>query len=189
MDPFTVTGLALGIAPLIISAVENYEHTFQPFVTYCRYSREIDNFTTRLGAQKAIFNNQCQLLLSGANGDIDHEDATLERILSDPNHTSRRSERLNSRLEALLGNSLSACESTLRLTQRTLKDIMHDTKSFQKVLQQKVVFCFILSRERRRTVKCLVYVKVKLKEAGQRERNLLPLSSQNEDYVRQDPTQ
>ncbi|KAH9203750.1 hypothetical protein DL95DRAFT_451881 [Leptodontidium sp. 2 PMI_412] len=137
MDPFAVTGLVLGIAPLIISAVENYEYTFQPFVTYRRYSREIDNFTTRLGAQKAIFNNQCQLLLSAAGGDAEYGDPSLDSILLDPNHVSRSSERLNSRLEALLGSSLSACESTLRLTQRSLKDVMQETKSFQEVIQQK----------------------------------------------------
>ncbi|KAH7409115.1 hypothetical protein BKA64DRAFT_664177 [Cadophora sp. MPI-SDFR-AT-0126] len=135
MDPFTITGLALGIAPLIISAVENYEYTFQPFVTYRRYSQEINNFTTRLGAQKAIFNNQCQLLLSQAGGDT--ENSSLEGILCDPNHPFRRSEKLNSRLETLLGNSLSACESTLRLIQRTLKDVMHETKRFQEVVEQK----------------------------------------------------
>ncbi|KAH7321852.1 hypothetical protein BKA65DRAFT_89681 [Rhexocercosporidium sp. MPI-PUGE-AT-0058] len=137
MDPITIASLALGIAPLIISAVENYEHTFRPFVTYSRYSREIDNFATRLAAQKAIFNNQCQLLLSAASKDIEGLDSMLDNIIPDPGHASRSSAILSARLEDLLGSSLSACESTLRLTQGTLNDIMEETKGFHDVIGQK----------------------------------------------------
>ncbi len=138
MDPLTIKGLALGIAPLIISAVENYEYTFQPFVTYRRYSREIDNFTTRLAAQKAIFNNQCQLLLSAAERDGNPSEALLDNILRDPYHASRNNGALSIRLEELLGGSLSACESTLRLIQSTLEDITRETKSFRDIPGQKV---------------------------------------------------
>lgn len=145
MDPVTIAGLALGIAPLIISVVENYEYTFQPFVTYRRYAREIDNFATRLAAQKAIFNNQCQILLLTAEKDGRPEDLILDNILKDSLHDSRRNEALNRRLELLLGASLTACLSILRLIQRTLDDIMRETRSFEAIPKKKVRVVFLNS--------------------------------------------
>lgn len=130
MDPATVAGLVLGLAPLIISAVENYEVTFQPFVTYRRYSEEISKFAARLDTQKAIFNNQCQLLLLAAEKNGSQEDVILDNILKDPCHPSRWNETLNDRLEALLGTSLDTCVSTLRLIHQTLAEIIRETKGF-----------------------------------------------------------
>ena len=62
MSGFEVTGIVLGVIPLIISAVENYEVTFQPFVTYCRYSKELREFRASLATQKQLFENQCIIL-------------------------------------------------------------------------------------------------------------------------------
>ncbi len=129
-----VVSLMLGIAPLIISAVENYETTFQPFVAYRRYSREIDQFTTRLAVQRTIFNNQCQLLLSAAEKDGRPEDVLLENILKDPNHSSRQNEALSNRLEKLLGTSLRDCISILPYV-----SILNLWKKSNK-LSQKVTF-------------------------------------------------
>ena len=138
MDPATIAGLVLGVAPLIISAVENYETAFQPFITYRRYSREIAKFATRLDAQKAIFNNQCQLLLLAAERDGLQEDVILDNILKDPRHHSRSDGALNSHLEDLLGMSTNTCVSTLRLIQQTLDEITRETKGFQELSNKKV---------------------------------------------------
>ena len=35
MDPVTITGLALAILPLIISAIENYEYTLRSAHVFC----------------------------------------------------------------------------------------------------------------------------------------------------------
>jgi hypothetical protein len=138
MDPATIAGLVLGVSPLIISAVENYETVFQPFVTYRRYSREIAKFVTRLDAQKAIFNNQCQLLLLTAEKDGLPEDVILDNILKDPRHPSRSDRTLNSHLEDLLGASVKTCVSTLRLIQQTLDGITRETKGSQELSNKKV---------------------------------------------------
>jgi hypothetical protein len=139
MDPATIAGLVLGIAPLIISAVENYEVTFQPFVTYRRYSREIAKFATRLDAQKVIFNNQCQLLLLAAEKDGPSEDVILDYILKDPNHPSRRNRALSDRLEHLLGASLKTCDTTLRMIQEALNEITKETRCFKELSEKKVI--------------------------------------------------
>jgi hypothetical protein len=138
MDPATIAGLVLGVVPLIISAVENYEITFQPFVTYCRYSKEIAHFATKLDAQKAIFNNQCQLLLLSADKDGVQSDVILDNILKIPDHPSRKDEALNNHLEKLLGVSAQSCLSTLRLIHQTLDKITQETKGFQELSSRTV---------------------------------------------------
>lgn len=147
MDPLTVAGLALGIAPLIISAVENYEHTFQPFVIYRRYSREIDRFTTRLSTQKTIFVNECQLLLLATENQGNPDSVLLDRILKDSSHASRMDDGLNQRLEKILGASFDKCIATLHLIQETLDDIIKETKRFEEVTSKKARTFLILCND------------------------------------------
>lgn len=113
MDPATIAGLALGALPLLICAVENYELTFQPFVTYRRHIKEIQGFRARLNTQRTIFHNDCQLLMQAV-------DQNLTDILRDVNHPSRQDEQIPERLEELLGASYDTCVSTLDLINDTL---------------------------------------------------------------------
>jgi hypothetical protein len=131
MDPATIAGLVLGVIPLLISAAENYEVTFQPFVTYRRHIKEVQRFKARLDAQRAIFQNECQLLLLAV-------DQNLTDILRDPNHPSRSDEQLSKRLRDLLGNSYNSCVSTLKLINDTLEEISQETKGFQDLLHNRV---------------------------------------------------
>jgi hypothetical protein len=131
MDPATVAGLVLGVLPLLISAAENYEITFQPFVTYRRHIREVEKFTARLDTQRSIFHNECQLLLCEV-------DQNLNDILGDPNHISRRDEQLSTRIQELLGSSCAMCISTLNLINDTLNEITTETKGFEDLLNSKV---------------------------------------------------
>ena len=131
MDPVTTAGLVLGVIPLLISAAENYEVTFQPFVTYCRHVKEVQRFTAKLDAQRAIFHNECQLLLRGVG-------QNLTDILGDPNHPSRNDEALSTRVQELLGSSYTTFISTLNLINETLKEVTTETKGFQSLLDSKV---------------------------------------------------
>jgi hypothetical protein len=138
MDPVTVAGLVLSIALLIISAVESYEVAFRPFLIYRRYSREIAKFATKLDAQKAIFNNQCQLLLLAPERNGSDDGVILDNILKDSSHPSRTNQSLSKQLEKLLGVSLQTCISTLKLIHQTLEEITKETKGFQELLGKKV---------------------------------------------------
>ena len=62
MSGVEVIGLTLGVLPLIISAVENYEVTFRPFVTYCRCCKELRDFRTAFATQKHLFESHCLVL-------------------------------------------------------------------------------------------------------------------------------
>lgn len=131
MDPATIAGLVLGVIPLLISAAENYEITFQPFVTYRRHVKEVQRFTARLDAQRAIFHNECQLLLLAVG-------QNLTDILEDPNHPSRSDQQLSNRLQGLLGSSYSTCVRTLQLINDTLEEVSTETAGFGDLLEKKV---------------------------------------------------
>jgi hypothetical protein len=135
MDPTTAAGLALAAIPLLISAFENYEITFQPFVTYCRHMKEVQRFTDRLDTQRAIFSNECQLLMLALG-------QNLSDILKDPNHPSRRDEALSNRLQEMLGSSYKICISTLNLINDTLGKITEETKDFRFLLEKTVRYLF-----------------------------------------------
>lgn len=132
-DPISVTGLALGIVPLLISAFENYEITFEPFVTYYRHVKEVNRFLTRLRTQRTIFQNECELLFTAVS-----DGTRLAEVLQDLNHPSRKDEEMSKRLEALLGSSYSCCVSLLNLINDTLKKITLETKGFDDLLEEKV---------------------------------------------------
>jgi hypothetical protein len=131
MEAATIAGLVLGVIPLIISAVENYEVTFQPFVTYKRHVKEIRRFTARLDTQRAIFHNECQLLLVAVG-------QNLGDILGDPNHPSRNDGPLSRRLEGLLGTSYNTCVSTLNVINDTLAEVTNETVGFKDLLEGHV---------------------------------------------------
>lgn len=131
MDPATVAGLVLGVVPLLISAVENFEVTFQPFVTYRRHAKEVQRFTAKLEAQRAIFHNECQLLLLAVG-------QNLTDILRDPTHPARNDEQLSKRLEELLGSSYVTCVMTLKLINDTLDEVTEETKGFGDLIEKKV---------------------------------------------------
>lgn len=131
MDPATVAGLVLAAIPLLISAFENYEVTFQPFVTYCRHVKEVRRFTDSLDTQRAIFGNECQLIMLSLG-------QNLHDVLKDPDHPVRRDETLSNRLKEMLGSSYNTCITTLNLINDTLSEITRETKDFRYLLQTEV---------------------------------------------------
>jgi hypothetical protein len=132
-DPATAAGLALAAIPLLISAFENYEITFQPFVTYYRHVKEVERFLARLGIPRTIFLNECELLfMAVSNG------STLSEVLRDPHHPSRNDGEMSKRLQDLLGSSYNTCFSTLQLINETLSKITLETEDFESLLGNKV---------------------------------------------------
>jgi hypothetical protein len=137
MDPATIAGLVLGVIPLLISAVENYEVTFQPFVTYRRHVKEVQRFTAKLDAQRAIFHNECQLLLLAVG-------QNLTDILRDPNHPARHDDSLSKPLKELLGSSYGICVLTVELINDTLREVTLETKGLRDLVESKVSQSFTL---------------------------------------------
>lgn len=128
MDPVTATGLVLGIVPLIVSAIENYDEVCQTFQTFRQYIKETNRFLAKLSTQRTVFYNQCQLLLSAIS-----PGQKLEHLVRDPDHPDRDDNELNERLERLLGSSFETCFANLQLIHGILQEILHETRDFNEV--------------------------------------------------------
>ncbi|CAG8972378.1 hypothetical protein HYALB_00007131 [Hymenoscyphus albidus] len=125
-----VLSLVIGIVPLLVSAVENYEVTFEPFVIFCRYSKEMKNFKTKLEVQQRVFLNECQLLLRMVGGE-------LVVIQKDPNHHHRSDSGVSEQLAELIGSSYDSCRSIVVLMNETLEKIKKETSGFDDVLDNE----------------------------------------------------
>ena len=144
MDPATATGLTLAILPLIISAIENYEYTFRPIVTYHRHRKEAKRFQNILRIQKTAFENECRLLLSTFTT---HED----EMLNDRTSGLWRNWELDRKLAERLDESFVICVSTLELIDESLVDILRETGGFEDLLKTKVTRYFSYIIKLRRT--------------------------------------
>lgn len=131
-DPATAAGLALAVIPLIVSALENYEYTFQPIIIFSKqYRKEVEKLQKALKIQKVNFANECALLLhsvTGNRGNLMIDD------LEDP--LWRDSEVLESRLRDRLSDSYDGCVSSLSLINDILLEILRDTKTLDILLQK-----------------------------------------------------
>ena len=129
--------MGLAVLPLIVSALENYEYTFQPIVIFSskrRYQREVERFYNVLKVHRLDFENECFLLLHSIASYRD-----IEAMRSDLQSTMWRDKRLEARLKDRLEHSYEACSSALTLINNVLTDILEETRSLH-LLAQKVHF-------------------------------------------------
>jgi len=132
MDPATAAGLALAVVPLMIFALENYEHAFQPIIIFTRrYRREVERFQMALKVQKIVFQNECCLLLDRvqlSQGDV---------MIDDLTHPLWQDSNLEDRIRLQLDESYDACISSLFLINQVLAEILKETGTLE-ILAQKV---------------------------------------------------
>jgi len=132
MDPATVAGLGLAVAPIIISALENYEYTFQPIIIFSRrYGREVERIQHALKVQKVDFANECCFLLHNVTSNRGNV------LINDPHHALWQDEDLEDRLKIRLGDCYDAFVSALSLINAALSGILRETKTLD-ILTQKV---------------------------------------------------
>lgn len=131
MEAVTVAGLGLAVAPLIISALENYEYTFQPIVIFSRrYKSEIERFQHTLKVQKVDLANECCWLLHSVTSNRGNV------MINNPHHTLWQDEDLENRLRNRLAECYGACVSALTLINAVLSDILKETKTLDFLTQQ-----------------------------------------------------
>lgn len=136
-DPATAAGLALAVIPLIISALENYEYTFQPIIIFSkRYRKEVEKFQKALKVQKVNFANECTFLLHSVTSNRAHS------MIDDLEHPLWRDSDLESRLRERLSDSYDGCVSSLSLINDILEEILQDTKALEILLQKVRFFSF-----------------------------------------------
>lgn len=130
-----VAGLVLGVLPLLVAAAEHYEDIFQPFTRYRNYAQELRGFQRELEAQKTIFRNECQHLLTSIT---DWEGAN--QMLQVPGHPSRADPVMDRKFAYRLGNSGNACEALITSIEEGLRDVDRKSADFTSAIpnSQKV---------------------------------------------------
>lgn len=127
-------GLALGFLPLLISAAEHYDDCLRPFIRYKKFAKEADRFQNLLGIQKAIFRNQCRILLEGI---LEHDVASsMLNGSSGANPPSWSDIELEEQLSQLLGESRGACITTVDMIEERLRDIDSESQDLATTIDQ-----------------------------------------------------
>lgn len=124
-----IASLVVGVLPLLVATAEHYDDFLRPWYRYRNYDSEVKKYYQDLKNQKAIFRNDCCLLLSTALGD-DKATAVLGQSLAmqDP--------KLDERLAHHLGESGEACLETLKAIEEQLEKIGGDCSSLWDAVDQ-----------------------------------------------------
>ena len=132
MSGIEAAGLALTILPLMVSALQHYEDCFRPFLRYKRFAKEADVFRKLFSVQKAIFRNQCAILLQ----ELVEHDAALA-ILNGARHLSDFDDDLERRLNELLGESKEPCVAIMNAIHDKLSDMESESQQLEITIQQE----------------------------------------------------
>jgi hypothetical protein len=92
-----VTGLILGVIPLVISALEHYGDGMRTIRRLWKYKWELKSLILELQTENIIFRNICEMMLDGLI-----ESASLERLLKTPGGVCWKDPSLQSQLERRL---------------------------------------------------------------------------------------
>lgn len=135
--------VALALLPLLISAVEHYKNCFRPLIRYRKFTSELDRFQQRLKIQKAIFRNQCRILLEN----VVHQDVASQ-MLEEKNHFLWCDAPTEKLLVQQLGSSGEACVAVIELIDERLRGIEKESRGFENIVNQehKVIILFLYSQ-------------------------------------------
>ena len=127
----TIVGLAIGVLPLLISAVEHYDDCLRPFVRYKKFAREADRFQNLLGIQRTIFKTQCRVLLA----EFIEQDAASS-MLNEADHPLWSDIELEKQFCQLLGQSKDACFTIIDMIEESLQDIKGESQDLKTAIEQ-----------------------------------------------------
>ena len=132
MSGIEAAGLALAILPLIVSTTQRYEDCFRPFLKYKRFAKEADGFRKLFGVQKAIFRNQCGILLQ----ELVAHDAAMA-ILNGARHLSGFESDLERQLNELFGESKEPCAAIMNAIHDKLSDMESESQQLETTIEQE----------------------------------------------------
>ena len=104
MSGFEAIGVALGILPLLISAIEHYNDVIRPLSRYRHFTSKAQRFMDEIETEKTIFCTECQLLLATVANPILAED-TIRNL----QHPSWVDKPLHEKLNRHLGPHGTTC--------------------------------------------------------------------------------
>lgn len=146
--------VALALLPLLISAVEHFNDCFRPLIRYRKFTSELNRLQQLLKIQRAIFRNQCRILLENAvNQDV------ANRMLEERNHLSWFDAETEKLLLDQLGSSREACIAVVELIDEKLQYIEKESSGLEIIIDQKqqVISLFLYCTDRYHTLR-LIYM-------------------------------
>ena len=130
MSGLEVAGLAVGLLPIVLTAINKYQSLCsEPFSRYSSFSKEVEHYLIRLDNQQVIFRVTCLHLLSDV---VDTESAKL--MLASDTHYSWFDKGLENVLAAHLGQSREQCIRTLWQIEMILEEIEDEREGLNQAL-------------------------------------------------------
>ena len=124
-------GVALGICPLIISAIENYEYTFRPIIIFThRSGKEVKRLFNTLRVSMCRFLNRCEFLLHSVTSNKG------TNMINDTTHALWQDDQLETRLRRRLSDSFDACVGAMELINDLATQIVDETKNPEKITEE-----------------------------------------------------
>lgn len=126
MSGIEVAGL---IVPLLLTAFENWENCVRPFKRLKKFDQEARDYCDEVEIQRAIFRNECSLLLH----EVEEHDV-VSGMLELLDHKDWRDEKIDVDLARLLGGSLQGVQLTVKLLNQELGRLGKDTEGLSEVV-------------------------------------------------------
>ena len=124
-------GLALGIFPLLISAIEHYDDILRPFNRYRGFTSKAQRFIDELETERTIFRTECQLLLAAVTSP-----KIAAEMLRNHHHSCWNDDDVRDRLIGQLGVLGTACTSLMSKMENKLFEIGKKSESLGTVIAQ-----------------------------------------------------
>lgn len=109
MPGFEVAGAVLGVIPLVISALEHYQHGVQALKKWRRYENNIQCLIRNINVERARLQNVCEKLLDGLV-----PPSQIDAMVDNPNGDLWTNEEVQEKIRVRLWKSSTVFEETLR---------------------------------------------------------------------------
>lgn len=129
--------MALGVLPVLVSAAERYDDCVRSFKRYKNFAKVADRYQSHVAVQKAIFKNQCRILLEQI---IDH-DAASSMLNNGTKHPKWSDPELEKQLCEILRESRDACMTTVETIEEHLRDVESEGRHLESTIEQDARVC------------------------------------------------
>ena len=125
-------GLALAIAPLVISTVEHYSIAAKCIKRYCRYKPGQQELVSVVNIQRTIFRKTVLRLLAY---DVGVGEELASEMMKDPGHSSWMDEQIESYFAERMADCSEALKDSIRLLSEQLAALrMDDTLAHERTM-------------------------------------------------------
>lgn len=118
MSGLEVAGIVLGSIPLVISALENYDHGLQAYPAWRKYAREVRSLVRGLSAENRVLVNTYEALLQDVVADRE-----IDALIRAPFGPGWKSDELNRRLEVRLCRDYDIYTAVIRDMMEAVEEI------------------------------------------------------------------